>query len=875
MEKLLILDANSIVNRAFYAVRLLTTKEGAHTNAIFGFLNILFKYMDEIRPDYIAAAFDLPQPTFRHEMYDGYKATRHKMPDELAEQIPVLKEVLSAMNIKIYEKPGFEADDVIGTAARVCTEENVCCCVLTGDRDDLQLASQNVLIHLVTTRMGNTSTEVFDDKKVQEKYGVTPEEFIDLKAIMGDSSDNIPGVRGIGEKGATALIQAFHSVDGIYENLDSDKITNAIRKKLEAGKSDAYMSKTLATINRNVPIDIVISETKVAPYDTGALFDLFTRLEFRSFIKKLELTPEKDAPETEADIFEHAAFESVSDKNRLKELLNQDNICFLPDRIEGKIAFCTDKQHGFSADIAGNEDIWKAFLESPQKKSTHGLKDTLVFFSKLGIDAKNIDFDTAIAAYLLEPSRRSYDIEGLAADFLHITLEESDEGGTQLSLESALSDDGDTALMKKALAVLALKEYEIEQMERQEVNELFATIEMPLVYVLASMEEIGFTVDQKRLTEFGKILSADQDNLTQEIYELAGHEFNINSPKQLATVLFDELGLKSKKKTKSGYSTNAEVLEKLRFAHPIVDKILEYRKISKLNSTYVDGLMAVIDKKTGKVHSSFNQTVTVTGRISSTEPNLQNIPVRTELGREMRRMFVAESEEYVLVDADYSQIELRVLAHIAGDENMIEAFRSGFDIHASTAAKVFGVSPDSVSGEMRSAAKAINFGLVYGMGEFSLSQDLHISLKEAKAYIDDYLGSYPNVKKYMKDTVDFAKEHGYVKTMFGRRRDIPELKSSNYQTRSFGERAAMNTPVQGTAADIIKLAMINVSRRLKQENLKSRLILQVHDELIVEAEKTEVDQVCRILTTEMENAASLLVPLKVDMQTGHSWYDTK
>lgn len=875
MEKLLILDANSIVNRAYYAVRPLTTKEGFHTNAIFGFLNILFKYTEEIGPDYIAAAFDLPGPTFRHKMFDGYKATRHKMPDELAEQIPVLKEVLSAMHIKIYEKPGFEADDIIGTAARVCTEENVCCCVLTGDRDDLQLASQNVLIHLVTTRMGNTTTEVFDDKKVFEKYGVTPREFIDLKAIMGDQSDNIPGVRGIGEKGAAALIQAFHSVDGIYENLDSDKITKSIRKKLEDGKDDAYMSKTLATIDTNVPIGISIPETKVTDYDTDALFDLFTRLEFRSFIKKMELVPSVQPEEQAKDAFLEAAFEPISDRKTLNSLLKKDNICFLTDKLSGKIAFCTDGQHAFSAEIAGNEDEWKAFFESAQKKSTHGLKDSLVYLNGLGIDVQNVDFDTEIAAYLLEPSRRSYDITGLAADFLNIALDEENDGGAQLSLDSILAGDGDTALMKKTLAVLALKEYESEQMKRQEVDGLFYTIEMPLVYVLASMEEYGFTVDQKRLTEFGKILSAEQDNLTQEIYELAGHEFNINSPKQLAAVLFDELGLKSKKKTKSGYSTNAEVLEKLRFAHPIVDKILEYRKISKLNSTYVDGLMAVIDKKTGKVHSSFNQTVTVTGRISSTEPNLQNIPVRTELGREMRRMFVAESEDFVLVDADYSQIELRVLAHLADDENMIEAFRSGQDIHASTAAKVFSVSRENVTNEMRSAAKAINFGLVYGMGEFSLSQDLHISLKAAKEYINDYLGSYPNVKKYMKDIVEFAKENGYVKTMFGRRRDIPELKSSSYQTRSFGERAAMNTPVQGTAADIIKLAMINVSKRLKEENLKSRLILQVHDELIVEAEQNEVDAVCRILKTEMENAASLSVPLKVDMHTGHSWYDTK
>ncbi|MBQ4087809.1 MAG: DNA polymerase I [Clostridia bacterium] len=874
MKKLLVLDANSIINRAFYAVRLLTTKEGVHTNAIFGFLNILFKYVEEIGPDYLAAAFDLPAPTFRHKMFDGYKATRHKMPDELAEQMPLLKEVLTAMNIPIFQLEGYEADDIIGTFARTCTEEDVQCCVLTGDRDDLQLASENVHIHLVTTRMGNTTTEVFDDKKVFEKYGVTPEEFIDLKAIMGDSSDNIPGVKGIGEKGATALIQAFHSVDGIYENIDSEQITKSVRTKLTEGKDDAYMSKTLATIDTHVPIEINIPETERKEPDSGALFDIFTKLEFRSFIKKMGLAPAKETVEEQKDFFAETVMETVLDEKALTNLLDADNICYILQ--DEKIAFTADRKKVYCAKLAAYFDVFKSWLESGKTKITHGLKPQLLKLSEEGISAKHIVFDTEIATYLLEPSRKSYDLAGVVWDVLGVSLENTEEESGQLSLESLLEPtvENDEPLMKQAAALYALKNAVEAKMQEQGMLSLFREIEMPLVEVLASMEEAGITVDRQKLSEFGNMLKSEISRLTAEIYKLAGKEFNINSPKQLGAVLFEDLALPTKKKTKSGYSTGAEVLEKLREVHPIIDHILEYRKLTKLNSTYVEGLIAVIHPETGKVHSSFNQTVTVTGRISSTEPNLQNIPVRTELGREMRKMFTA-SENHVLIDADYSQIELRVLAHLAGDENMRESFISGKDIHASTAAKVFGVSEQNVTPEMRSAAKAINFGLVYGMGEFSLSQDLGITVKEAKRYIEEYLGSYPKVKQFMHDTVETAKQQGYVTTLFGRKRDIPELSSSNFQMRAFGERAAMNTPVQGTAADIIKLAMVAVHKRLKEENLSSCLILQVHDELIIEATKEEEEKVCLILKEEMEQAASLTVPLLVDMHTGHSWFDTK
>lgn len=871
MKKLLILDANSIVNRGFYAVRPLTNKDGLNTNAIFGFLNIFFKYAESIKPDYIAAAFDLSAPTFRHKMYDGYKATRHKMPDELREQIPVLKDVLSAMNIPILQKEGYEADDIIGTVSRICEEEKIECCILTGDRDDLQLASEFTHIHLVITRMGNTETTVYDEKLVFEKYGVTPSEFIDLKAIMGDSSDNIPGVKGIGEKGATALISEFHSIDGVYENIESEKITKSVRQKLLDSREDAYMSKTLATIERNVPIDIDIESTKVSAYDDEKLFDVLSMLEFKSFIKKLGL---EGVPAKEKKTSFDAECKKITG-GELAKLLASDGVCFYYDKQSQRFSFSKEEKTSYIADFCENKATIKEFLESDFKKATHGLKDFIKEMKSYDIDVKNVDFDSEIGAYLIEPSKKSYDLEGLCADYLDIILSDSATDGAQLSLDSMLSGDDEEKLGDYAVAILKLKEYEETKMNERGSIELFNTIEMPLVYVLASMEHEGIFVDLKKLSEFGERLKKEQNQLTDEIYGYAGHEFNINSPKQLATVLFEELDLKAVKKTKSGYSTNAEVLEKLKWEHPIVEKILEYRKIAKLNSTYVEGLIPAIDTRDGKIHSSFNQTVTVTGRISSTEPNLQNIPVRTELGREMRKMFIAKSEDFVLIDADYSQIELRVLAHIAQDENMIDAFKSDFDIHTSTAAKVFNVEKDDVTQEMRSAAKAINFGLVYGMGEFSLSQDLKISVKRAKEYIEDYLGSYPNVQKYMKDTVEFAKQNGYVMTMFGRRRDIPEIKASNYQTRAFGERIALNTPVQGSAADIIKLAMINVYKRLEKENLKSKLILQVHDELIIEAAKDEVDAVCTMLKEEMESAAKLLVPLKVDMQTGHSWYDTK
>lgn len=877
--KFLILDANSIINRAFYGIRLLTTKDGTYTNAVYGFLTILFRYTKEIQPDYIAAAFDLKAPTFRHKMFDGYKATRKPMPEELVPQIPLMKEVLSAMNIRILEQEGYEADDIIGTVSRVCEERGFECDILTGDKDDLQLASESSKIYLVTTRMGNTQTEIFDADKVMEKYGVTPREFIDVKALMGDTSDNIPGVKGIGEKGALGLIQTYHNLEQIYENVENGTITKSMKTKLEEGKDSAFLSRTLATIDRAVPLALALEDAKIRPYQSDKLTELFSRLEFKRFLKELPQLSggEETAVPSATEAFEDGEYIDLTDAAELEKLLAGDEeTAYLFDSERAQVTFTKDGKTCYSCPLADEmRPVWKEFFENSEKiKITHGLRDDIVALSGQGIFPRGVKIDTEIGAYLLEPSRKTYDISDLCFDFLGVSLGEGDGGSVQLSLDM-LGEGGSQMKQRQTLMLRALADFEQEELERLGEHSLFYDIEMPLVTVLASMQLEGFRVDRDKLEEFGRSLEDAISVLTEGIYHHAGGEFNINSTKQLGTVLFDDLGLPVVKKTKTGYSTNVEVLEKLKDKHPIINLIMDYRQLTKLKSTYVDGLVGVIRPETGKIHSSFNQTVTVTGRISSTEPNLQNIPVRTELGREMRKMFIAQDDRHVLVDADYSQIELRVLAHIADDEHMIEAFLSGSDIHASTAAKIFGVRQEDVTQEMRSAAKAINFGLVYGMGEFSLAQDLKISLKSAKEYMDDYLGSYPKVQKYMKDTVAFAKKNGYVATMFGRRREIPEITSKNFQLRSFGERVALNTPIQGSAADIIKLAMVHVYRSLQEKNLRSRLILQVHDELIVEAHVDEVEQVKELLRYEMENVCRLSAPLKVDMNVGRSWYDTK
>ena len=866
MKKLLILDSNSILNRAFYGVRYLSAKDGTPTNAIYGFLNILLKLIKEQEPDYICAAFDVKAPTFRHKQYEGYKAQRKPMPEGLAAQMPLAKDVLRAMGVTILEKEGYEADDIIGTVARLCEESEISCFIATGDKDDLQLASDKTKVILTVTKSGYNETIIYDDKAVKEKYHVTPTEFIDVKALMGDPSDNIPGVKGVGEKTAMSLIEKHHSIEYIYENIDDIGLKGAMLQKMKDGREMAFMSKELATINRNTPIEFNAEECVFDGFENnGELYEILKRLELNSIIKKLDLSGGDNVKENE-DIFKDFSYQ-VGDKN----MISGDKVTVVLD-FDGDNISSAAVGVGNNAVVLNEQDDIKELLEDDSiAKVMFDVKEAIVKLNGR-IDIKNISDDTAIAAYLVDPAKNEYTIEKLASEYFGTVIEKPEV--KQLSLLDDVETDRSEYLAKCAVALGVLNDRIGDKIKENGQEKLYQEVELPLVTVLAHLEINGFLVDDNQLKEFADKLGEKIDALTNEIYMLAGEEFNINSPKQLGVILFEKLELKPVKKTKTGYATNADVLEKLRDKHPIVNFIMEYRQLAKLKSTYCDGLTAVVNPNTHRIHSVFTQTVTVTGRLSSTEPNLQNIPTRTELGREIRKMFVAK-EGYVLVDADYSQIELRVLAHIANDETMINAFRNNEDIHAVTASQVLGIPLEDVTKEQRSSAKAVNFGIVYGIGEFSLAQDLHISVKEAKAYIESYLEKYHGVRNYMESIKEQAKKDGYVKTMLNRIRYIPELKSPNYNIRQFGERVALNTPIQGTAADIIKLAMVRVDNRLINEGLKSKLILQVHDELIVEAHKDEVDKVKQILSEEMQGAMELNVPLKVDMSTGHSWYDAK
>lgn len=866
MKKLLILDSNSILNRAFYGVRYLSAKDGTPTNAIYGFLNILLKLIKEQEPDYICAAFDVKAPTFRHKQYEGYKAQRKPMPEGLAAQMPLAKDVLRAMGVTILEKEGYEADDIIGTVARLCEESEISCFIATGDKDDLQLASDKTKVILTVTKSGYNETIIYDDKGVKEKYHVTPTEFIDVKALMGDPSDNIPGVKGVGEKTAMSLIEKHHSIEYIYENIDDIGLKGAMLQKMKDGREMAFMSKELATINRNTPIEFNAEKCVFDGFENnGELYEILKRLELNSIIKKLDLSGVDNVKENE-DIFKDFSYQ-VGDKN----MISGDKVTVVLD-FDGDNISSAAVGAGNNAVVLNEQDDIKELLEDDSvAKVMFDVKEAIVKLN-CRIDIKNIADDTAIAAYLVDPAKNEYTIEKLASEYFGTVIEKPEV--KQLSLLDDVETDRSEYLAKCAVALGVLNECIGDKIKENGQEKLYQEVELPLVTVLAHLEINGFLVDDHQLKEFADKLGEKIDALTNEIYMLAGEEFNINSPKQLGVILFEKLELKPVKKTKTGYATNADVLEKLRDKHPIVNFIMEYRQLAKLKSTYCDGLTAVVNPNTHRIHSVFTQTVTVTGRLSSTEPNLQNIPTRTELGREIRKMFVAK-EGYVLVDADYSQIELRVLAHIANDETMINAFRNNEDIHAVTASQVLGIPLEDVTKEQRSSAKAVNFGIVYGIGEFSLAQDLHISVKEAKAYIESYLEKYHGVRNYMESIKEQAKKDGYVKTMLNRIRYIPELKSPNYNIRQFGERVALNTPIQGTAADIIKLAMVRVDNRLINEGLKSKLILQVHDELIVEAHKDEVDKVKQILSEEMQGAMELNVPLKVDMSTGHSWYDAK
>ncbi len=863
--KLLVLDGNSIINRAYYGIKLLTTQSGLYTNAIYGFLIMMNKIMEEETPDGVAIAFDLKAPTFRHKVYDGYKATRKGMPPELAQQMSILKELLRDLGYTLVECEGYEADDILGTLAETCRQTGNRCILATGDRDSLQLVGGDVTVRLATTKFGQPQATMYDEEKIKEEYGVTPLQLIDIKALMGDSSDNIPGVAGIGQKGASDLIGKYGSIRYIYDHLDELDLKPAMRKKLTEGKDSAFLSYDLGKIYTEAPIDRELSHYAIGPVDREKAGALMAKLELFKLMEKMGLIGEA-ASESSAVAETGISVVHCTDLPAfLKELQEKKTCSFLCDFSKtGEITQMAFAMGDHAELVSPNTEFLTAlFTDKEIAWATHDSKPVYKALDQLGIFPTVCRMDTMLAGYLLNPSASDYTMERLCALY-----------GVPSVTVSVPEEDADCAAFLQSAAVLPSL---VEAMEREITangqESLLQTMELPLALVLARMENIGFGVDGQAIDDYGKELQREIDRLQQEIYTAAGREFNINSPKQLGQVLFEELHLPAGKKTKSGYSTNAEVLEGLRYDHPIVAHILEYRTVAKLKSTYCDGLQKEIAAD-GRIHSNFNQTETRTGRISSTEPNLQNIPVRTELGRELRRFFVA-GEGNVLVDADYSQIELRVLADLAHDETMTDAFRKENDIHTQTAMQVFKIPEQLVTPLMRSRAKAVNFGIVYGIGAFSLAKDIGVTRKEADDYIKAYLNHYHGVRTYMEDVVEKAKEKGYVETMFGRRRYLPELTSSNFNLRSFGQRVARNMPIQGTAADIIKIAMIRVEKRLRQEQLRARLILQVHDELIVEAPIAEQEQVKALLEEEMAAAVNLSVPMVAEANIGKTWYEAK
>ena len=888
--KLMAIDGNSIINRAFYGVPHFSTRDGTPTNAVYGFLNILLKLLDEETPDGLCVTFDRKAPTFRHQMYAGYKATRHKMPDDLAAQMPLLKEVLAAMHIPMYEMDGWEADDLLGTIAQKDTAAGWDTVIVTGDKDSLQLVSDHTTVKLVSTRMGRTTTRDMTPAAFREEYGFDPIHIIDLKALMGDSSDNIPGVKGVGEKTAMGLVQMYGSIDRLYEAMPGvctapqTPAKPAMVQKLADGKADAYFSYDLATIRQNAPLDFSPEDARRTAPDSDALYPLFLKLEFSKLIDRLGLTPPQ-AAESAAPALSCQS-EVVTDPARATELLRlwreQEFVALLAlPGLEG-VAVAWDDGGASRAAVVLPEGFsdYNPFLRElfvPEiKKAAHSAKDLMNTLLAEGLPTGGFVFDTELAAYLLDPTAGSYDLPRLAMAYFHGEVPEGaylDSAAFGPMADPARHTAAVEAMATHAALIHRLRGELAPQLENLGLAQLYYGVELPLCPVLAEMERRGVRIDRKALGEYGQTLKARIAQDEQLIYSLAGREFNINSTQQLGKLLFEEMGIPPVKKTKTGYSTSAEVLEKLRGQVPLVDAVLDYRQLAKLNSTYVDGLSKVIADD-GRVHTSFQNTVTATGRLSSAEPNLQNIPVRTELGAKLRYMLVAEPG-HVLVDADYSQIELRVLAHMANDPTMQAAFLSGTDIHTATAAQVFGVPPEAVTHEMRRRAKAVNFGIVYGISPFSLSQDIGVTVAEARAYMDAYFATYPGVRAYMDDVVAQAKAQGYVATLYGRRRWLPELKSSNFNLRSFGERVALNMPIQGTAADLMKLAMLRVRDALEREHLRGRLVLQVHDELIVECPQEEAGQVQALLTREMTGAADLRVPLVADAAIGHSWGEAK
>ena len=876
MNKLLLIDGNSIMNRAFYGIPDMTTNDGRHTNAIYGFLNIILKVIEEEQATHICVAFDLKKKTFRHEMYEAYKGTRKGMPEELHEQMPRIKEILQAMHIRIVEQEGFEADDLIGTLSKKGEREGFAVTILSGDRDLLQLATDTVLVRIPKTKHGKTEVEDYYAKNVVETYGVTPLIFIDMKGLMGDTSDNIPGVPGIGEKTAAKLLAEYGDLDGVYAAVDSMKASR-MKQNLIENKDLAYLSKTLATIKLDCPIPFEFSEaTYHDPFNAEA-YTLFEDLELKSFYKRFSVEKKEELT------FETVLIDDIDGYNALlAKLQKAKEVSFAWITQDGEalgVAVCMDLEHVylirfmmFITEAMVADNLLALSRDYQVQLACMHVKKLLSF---LDFHEEDAVFDAGLAAYLLQPNQSEYEYDTLAKVYLDVTLPSEKE---MLGKEKLGYFSFEDERVQKWMAYQAIVPYKIKSVLREKLKEtgmesLYDEMELPCLYALYEMEKNGIRVDGEALHQYGKKLRTRIEELTAEIHAMAGEEFNINSPKKLGEILFEKLGLKNGKKTKTGYSTSAEVLEKLTNAHPIIPRILEYRQLTKLNSTYAEGLAGYI-RADGRIHGKFHQTVTVTGRISSADPNLQNIPTRMPLGREIRKVFIPE-EGSVFVDADYSQIELRVLAHMSGDAALIAAYQADEDIHAITASQVFDVPLDQVDSTLRRKAKAVNFGIVYGISSFGLGQDLDISRKEAEGYIEKYFATYGKVKEFLDRTVEDAKKNGYTVTMFGRRRPIPELASSNFMTRSFGERAAMNAPVQGTAADIIKIAMVRVNRRLKEEHLQSRLVLQIHDELIIETKKEEVEIVQKLLVEEMMHAAELSVPLLVDANVGNSWYDAK
>ncbi len=859
--KILAIDGNSIVNRAFYGIKQLTTKDGRFTNGIYGFMSIFYKLFEEVEPDGVAVAFDLKAPTFRHKMYDGYKANRHGMPPELAQQIPVLKELLVALGYKIIQLEGYEADDILGTVAGMCGEDDECY-IATGDRDSFQLVRNNVTVLLPHTKMGRTQTEVYDEARILADYGVKPLQMIDIKALQGDASDCIPGVAGVGPKTAGDLIQKYGSVHYIYDNIDTLEIKENLKNKLLTDKEKAFLSYTLGTIINNVPLDCTLADLTPNKADETRARAMLADLEMFKLIEKLEFAI-PTATEKSQEKVKELGFTADFDVNELLNKIKAEKEAYFTavysDLDNPQFCFlCDNTAHHLEPMHLGYFDFVKAFLEDENiAKYTDNSKLLYRFAFLNNISIKNLALDTSLAGYILNPSANGYSPLRLCEEYkAPIPKVNSD---LPLAIDCAVMRSVSTRLKT--------------EIEANGQEYLLYEVEMPLAEVLASMEHLGFMVDKQGIAEFSQKISGELKNIQSEIYELAGEEFNINSPKQLGVILFEKMGLPAKKKTKSGYSTNADVLESLQNESPIIEKILWFRTLSKLYSTYCEGLLKVIGAD-GRIHSSFIQTETRTGRISSTEPNLQNIPVRKEIGREMRKFFVAK-EGCLLADADYSQIELRVLSHIADDEEMLKAFNNEVDIHTVTASQVFNMPLEMVTPLMRSRAKAVNFGIVYGIGAFSLAKDIGVTRKEADDYIKGYLRLYAGVDKYMETVVKDAKEKGYVATLWGRRRYLPEINSSNGMLRAFGERVARNMPIQGTAADIIKIAMVRVYNRLKAEKMEAKLILQVHDELIVEAPENEIEKAAKILSEEMENACQMKVRLRADVNVGKTWYQAK